>query len=227
VFAEVGQEVHIEGGLLRDAVDRGVSQGYTEGIWQSSVADPLRRVNTGDNTQPSCIDVVEGDKSAYRGPKGAGSENMSSIRMLLRQPDGRRSSTMWSSVSSVPAAIPARPLVVGVGIGGNFEVCALLAKHALCSPISTVHPDPYYQALREECSSGSTVPAWAHRASAGDHRACGDIEAAPLTLPACRLRSIWGAMVTRHASRTLYTRSNTEPCRYGCSGGVLNFLLKH
>lgn len=134
VFAEVGQEVMIEGGLLTDAINEGISRGYTEGYLRKSVVgDPVERKNTGDNT-PGIIhyDIVKGDKITLTvAPKGAGSENMSRI-FMLKPADGIemvKRVVLQTVGEAGPNACP--PLVVGVGIGGNFEECALLSKKAL------------------------------------------------------------------------------------------------
>ena len=134
VFAEVGQEVMIEGGLLTDAINEGISRGYTEGYLRKSVVgDPVERKNTGDNT-PGIIhyDIVKGDKITLTvAPKGAGSENMSRI-FMLKPADGIemvKHVVLQTVGEAGPNACP--PLVVGVGIGGNFEECALLSKKAL------------------------------------------------------------------------------------------------
>lgn len=134
VFAEVGQEVMVEGGLLTDAINEGISRGYTEGYLRKSVVgDPVERKNTGDNT-PGIIhyDIVKGDKITLTvAPKGAGSENMSRI-FMLKPADGIemvKRVVLQTVGEAGPNACP--PLVVGVGIGGNFEECALLSKKAL------------------------------------------------------------------------------------------------
>ncbi|MCR5798500.1 MAG: fumarate hydratase [Lachnospiraceae bacterium] len=134
VFAEIGQDVHIEGGSLEDAINEGVRQGYTEGFLRKSVVnDPLLRVNTKDNT-PAVIhyDIKPGDKIKLTvTPKGFGSENMSKIYML-KPADGEEGvvNAILSAVKDAgPNACP--PMVLGVGIGGTFEKCALLAKQAL------------------------------------------------------------------------------------------------
>lgn len=152
VFIEIGQEVHIIGDL-RAAVDDGVRRGYGEGYLRKSVvADPLRRVNTGDNT-PAMLhtELVEGNSVRITvAPKGFGSENMSKIKML-RPSDGVEG-VIDFVVDAVEQAgpNPCPPIVVGVGIGGTFDQCALLAKKALLRPVDERHPDPYYAALETE-----------------------------------------------------------------------------
>ena len=153
VFMEVGQEVHIEGGSLTEAVNQGVREGYTEGFLRKSVvADPIRRVNTKDNT-PAVIhyNLVEGDKLHITvAPKGFGSENMSRIFMLKPADgiEGVKNAILTAVKDAGPNACP--PMVVGVGIGGTFEKCALLAKQALARPVNEPSPIPYIQELEAE-----------------------------------------------------------------------------
>ncbi|MBE5860621.1 MAG: fumarate hydratase [Butyrivibrio sp.] len=152
-FIEVGQDVHIEGGLLTDAVNEGVRRGYTEGYLRKSVvSDPLIRDNTGDNT-PAVIhyDIVEGDKLKITiAPKGFGSENMSRV-FMLKPADGEegvKQAIVQAVKDAGPNACP--PMVIGVGIGGTFEKCALLAKKALTREVG-VHSDiPYVKKMEEE-----------------------------------------------------------------------------
>ncbi|MGM9538272.1 MAG: fumarate hydratase [Candidatus Onthomonas sp.] len=147
VFCDLGQEAHITGGLLTDAVNQGVSRGYTEGYLRCSVvADPLRRVNTGDNT-PAVLHLrlVEGDRLTITvAPKGFGSENMASLTML--KPSVTQEQVEDNIVEAVSRAgsNPCPPIVVGVGLGGDFELSAMLAKRALLRPLDEDNPDPYY-----------------------------------------------------------------------------------
>lgn len=153
VFIELGQDVHIVGGLLEDAVNEGVRRGYIDGrLRLSIVADPLRRVNTGDNT-PAVIHtrIVPGDGLRVTvAPKGFGSENMSAIRMFT--PAATRGDIIDFVVSTVEHAgsMPCPPVVVGVGIGGDFEYAALLAKKALLRPIGETQNDDFYSYLEKE-----------------------------------------------------------------------------
>ncbi len=153
IFMEIGQDVHFTGGDLTDAINEGVRRGYTEGYLRKSVvSDPLIRVNTKDNT-PAVIhyDIVKGDRVHIEvAPKGFGSENMSRIYML-KPSDG---------VEGVKAAIldciekagpnPCPPMVIGVGIGGNFELCAKLAKKALLRPIGSHSHKEHIRKMEEE-----------------------------------------------------------------------------
>ena len=152
VFVRLGQDVHIEGDF-NDAVNEGVRRGYAEGYLRKSVvSDPLRRVNTGDNTPAAItVELVPGDKLKLTViPKGFGSENMSRLAML-KPADGVEGVKRFV-VETVKAAgsNPCPPIVVGVGIGGTFDKAAALAKHALLRPIDQPHADPYYAALEKE-----------------------------------------------------------------------------
>ncbi|WP_073342175.1 fumarate hydratase [Caldanaerobius fijiensis] len=144
VFVELGQDVHIIGGNLKDAINEGVRIGYKEGYLRKSVvADPLMdRVNTGDNT-PAIIhvEVVEGDKiRIVVCPKGAGSENMSSLAMLKPADGVEGVKRFVLDTVKKAGANPCPPIIVGVGIGGNFEYAPYLAKKALTRPIDIRHP---------------------------------------------------------------------------------------
>jgi len=153
VFIEAGQEVHFTGGGLEEAVHEGVRRGYKEGYLRKSVmSDPLRRKNTGDNT-PAVIHtrLVPGDKVRLTvAPKGGGSENMSTVKMLA--PSAGREGVIRFVVDWVrqAGANPCPPTVVGVGIGGTFEKVAMLAKIALLRPIGEPSPDPYYAEMERE-----------------------------------------------------------------------------
>lgn len=153
VFVELGQEVHINGGLLTDAINEGVRRGYRDGYLRKSVvSDPFIRENTKDNT-PAIIhyDIVEGDKiKIIVAPKGFGSENMSKIYML--KPSAGIEGAKDAIVQAVDEAgpNPCPPMVVGVGVGGNFEMAALLAKKALLRPIGSHSDKPHLREMEEE-----------------------------------------------------------------------------
>ena len=153
VFASVGQEVHIEGGALTDAINEGVRRGYRDGYLRKSVVrDPLDRVNTGDNT-PAIIhyDIVPGDQLTLTiAPKGAGSENMSKSIMLKPADgvEGVKAAVLQAVKEAGPNACP--PMVVGGGIGGNFEKSAELAKHALTRPLNKKAQNESVDALEAE-----------------------------------------------------------------------------
>ena len=152
VFLKVGQEVHITGDLTA-AVNEGVRRGYAEGYLRKSVVrDPLDRVNTGDNT-PAMVytELVPGDRVEITvAPKGFGSENMSRIAML--KPSDGLEGVKRFIVDAVEQAgpNPCPPIVVGVGIGGTFDKCALLAKQALLRPLGSHNDNPFYAALEDE-----------------------------------------------------------------------------
>lgn len=154
VFLEVGQDVHITGGDLNEAINEGVAKGYVEGyLRKSMVSDPFgKRLNTGNNT-PAIVHtkIVPGDKLTITvAPKGGGSENMSAIKML--PPSAGRQGIIDFVVETVKNAgpNPCPPIVVGVGIGGNFEKAALLAKEALLRPLGSSHPDEEVARLEKE-----------------------------------------------------------------------------
>ena len=153
IFMEVGQEVHFEGGALEQAVDEGVRQGYAEGFLRKSVVrDPIERENTGDNT-PAVIhySIVPGNQVKITvAPKGFGSENMSRVFMLKPSDgiEGVKAAVLKAVEDAGPNACP--PMVVGVGIGGTFEKCALMAKHALTRPVDERSKIPYVCRLEEE-----------------------------------------------------------------------------
>lgn len=153
VFARVGQDVQIEGGSLTDAINRGVHDGYVDGYLRKSVVgDPIERINTKDNT-PAVIhyDITEGDSLELTlAPKGFGSENMSRVFMLKPADgiEGVKDAILTAVRDAGPNACP--PMVVGVGIGGTFEKCALMAKHALTRNLEEASPIPYVRELEQE-----------------------------------------------------------------------------
>ena len=153
VFLEIGQDVHLEGGLLEDAVNEGVRQGYTEGYLRKSVVgDPILRENTKDNT-PAVIHtrIVAGDKVKIKvAPKGFGSENMSRVFMLKPADglEGVKNAIRTAVKDAGPNACP--PMVVGVGVGGTFEKCALMAKEALTRDAGSHSSIPWVKELEEE-----------------------------------------------------------------------------
>jgi fumarate hydratase subunit alpha len=147
VFCDLGQDCHITGGLLSDAVNEGVARGYVEGFLRKSVVkDPIRRGNT-DNNTPAVLHLrlVEGDSLKITvAPKGFGSENMSQIKMFKPSVSQQEIEDWIVSVCDTAGANPCPPMVVGVGIGGDFELCAENAKRALLLPVDGHHEDPYY-----------------------------------------------------------------------------------
>lgn len=153
VFVELGQDVHIDGGDFEEAVNNGVRRGYGEGYLRKSVVcDPLRRVNTGDNT-PALLTVklTRGDKMRITVmPKGFGSENMSALKMLKPADGVEGVKNFVLETVEKAGANPCPPIIVGVGIGGSFDKAAYLAKHALLRPVDEPNPDEYYAALESE-----------------------------------------------------------------------------
>lgn len=153
VFMEIGQDVHFEGGSLEEAIHEGVRQGYVEGFLRKSVVkDPLIRENTKDNT-PAIIhySIVSGDQVKITvAPKGFGSENMSRVFMLKPADgiEGVKNAILTAVKDAGPNACP--PMVVGVGIGGTFEKCALMAKQALIRPVNEHSTIPYVKEMEEE-----------------------------------------------------------------------------
>ncbi|MBD5519529.1 MAG: fumarate hydratase [Lachnospiraceae bacterium] len=153
VFLEIGQDIHLSGENLTDAVNEGVRQGYAEGYLRKSVVkDPLIRENTKDNT-PAVIhsEIVPGEQVKITvAPKGFGSENMSRVFMLKPADgiEGVKDAILTAVKDAGPNACP--PMVVGVGIGGTFEKCALMAKHALTRPLTESSDVPYVKELEEE-----------------------------------------------------------------------------
>lgn len=153
VFIEIGQDVHIEGKNLEDAINEGVRQGYVEGYLRKSVvSDPIIRKNTNDNT-PAVIhyNIVSGENIKLTlAPKGFGSENMSKVFMLKPADgiEGVKEAVLSAVKEAGPNACP--PMVVGVGIGGTFEKCAILAKTALARPADSCSDIPYVKELEEE-----------------------------------------------------------------------------
>ena len=207
VFLEVGQEVHLVGGNLYDAVNEGVRRGYTEGYLRKSVvADPIRRGNTGDNT-PAMIhtDIVPGDRVRITvGPKGFGSENMSAVKML--KPSDGLEGVKKFILDTVEAAgpNPCPPMVVGVGIGGTFEKAAYLAKKALMRPLDVRNPDPYYADLEAELLERINVLGIGPQGFGGLTTALGlNIEVLPTHIAGLPCAVNIGCHATRHRSEVL------------------------
>lgn len=152
VFIKLGQEVHISGGLLADAVNEGVRRAYVGNLRCSVVSDPLRRINSGDNTPAMLnLSLTEGDKmELIVAPKGFGSENMSRMKMFT--PAASRQDIIEFVVQTVKAAgsNPCPPMVLGIGLGGTIEHCALAAKTALLREAGSINPDPLYAELEKD-----------------------------------------------------------------------------
>jgi fumarate hydratase subunit alpha len=153
VWLEVGSSLRVKGGELYDAIQQGVAKGYTDGFLRKSIVeDPLRRKNTGNNT-PAIIytSIVPGERlKIVVQPKGGGSENMSEVRMLSAADGAEGIKQFVVDRVARSKANPCPPVIVGVGIGGTFEKCAMLAKHALLREVGSHHPDPYYAVMEED-----------------------------------------------------------------------------
>ena len=204
VFLEIGQDVHFTDGSLYEAVNRGVHNGYINGYLRCSVvADPLRRVNTRDNT-PAVIhtNIVDGEKVKITvAPKGFGSENMSCLKMMT--PASGREDIINYVVESVKTAggNPCPPIVLGIGIGGDFEQCAFLAKKALCRNVIVKNPDPYYAEMEKEILEKVNAVGIGPQGFGGDTTCLSvAIETAPTHIAGLPVSVNFGCHVTRHAS---------------------------
>ena len=207
VFLKIGQDVHITGGDLTAAVNDGVRRGYTDGLLRKSVVgDPLRRVNTGDNT-PAVIhtEIVPGEQiEITAAPKGFGSENMSGVKMLV--PAAGRQGVIDAVVELVRKAggNPCPPMIVGVGIGGDFEQCALLSKKALCRPLDMPNPDPFYAELEQELLKTINGLKIGPQGFGGDTTALGvNVEFAATHIAGLPVAVNIGCHVTRHKTVTI------------------------
>ena len=207
VFLDIGQDVLLNGGSLKNAVNEGVAAGYTDGLLRKSVvSDPLRRVNPGDNT-PAVLHtriVPGGAVHITVAPKGFGSENMSVIKMLT--PAAGRDGVVDAVVNAVKAAggNPCPPIVAGVGIGGDFEQCAYLAKKALCRDIGVRNPDEYYAQLEDELLERINSLGIGPQGFGGKTTALAvNIETAPTHIAGLPVAINIGCHVTRHAEETV------------------------
>lgn len=207
VFIRLGQEVHLVGGSLRGAVNQGVAQGYTEGKLRCSVvSDPLRRVNTGDNTPAVLhVELVEGDECEITvAPKGFGSENMSRVYMLTPAADRQTVIEKVCETVRLAGSNPCPPLVLGIGIGGDFEQVALLAKKALCRPVSQKNGDSYYAELENDILQAVNALGIGPQGFGGNSTALAVmIESAPTHIAGLPLAINVGCHVTRHATACL------------------------
>lgn len=207
IFVELGQEVHISGGKLTDAINEGVRKGYTEGYLRKSVVkDPFIRENTKDNT-PAIIhyDIVEGDKLKITvAPKGFGSENMSRIFML--KPSAGIEGAKDAIVRAVDEAgpNPCPPMVVGVGVGGNFEMSAYLAKKALLRPIGSHSDKPHLREMEEELLERMNNLGIGPQGLGGRTTVLGvNVESYPTHIAGMPIAVNISCHVTRHAEVTL------------------------
>lgn len=208
VFMEIGQEVHLIGGLLKDAVNQGVREGYEEGYLRKSVvSDPLfERKNTKDNTP--CIlytDLIEGDQIRISvGCKGFGSENMSVIKMLkpAQGIEGVKETVLEAIQQAGPNACP--PMVVGVGIGGTFDYAAVLAKKATLRDCQTHHPDPRYAELENLLLEKANELNIGPQGLKGDTTALKiNIETAPTHIAGLPVAVNISCHITRHAKEVI------------------------
>ena len=204
VFIKIGQEIHFVGGNLYDAVNDGVRKGYTDGLLRKSVvADPLRRTNTNDNT-PAVIhtEIVDGDTFEITvAPKGFGSENMSGVRMLTPADSKEGVINAVLDIVKTAGANPCPPMVIGVGIGGDFEQCAYLSKKALCRSFDIRNSDPYYAEMEAELLENVNKLGIGPQGFGGDTTAlCVNIETAPTHIAGLPVAVNIGCHVTRHAT---------------------------
>ncbi len=207
VFAEIGQDVHITDGSFEAAVNLGVREGYDKGLLRKSVvADPIDRINTSDNT-PAIIHtrIVDGDKIKLMvAPKGFGSENMSGIRMLTPAAGRRGVVDAVLEIVKQAGSNPCPPMVVGVGIGGDFEQCALLSKIALCRDTYTENSNPFYAELEKELLDEINKLDIGPQGFGGISTALAvNIETAPTHIAGLPLAVNIGCHVTRHATKTI------------------------
>ena len=206
VFISVGQDVHIDGNLT-EAIHEGVRQGYAEGYLRKSVVrDPLDRVNTGDNT-PAMIyyDVVPGDKvQIIVAPKGAGSENMSQIKMLKPSDGLQGVKDFILKVVEEAGPNPCPPIVVGVGIGGTFDKAAFLAKKALIRPVNQRNADPFWSNLEQEMLEKINELGIGPQGFGGKTTAlCVNIEQYPCHIASLPVAVNINCHVTRHAKEVI------------------------
>jgi len=207
VFIEIGQDVHLVGGDLEDAINRGVAKGYTEGLLRKSVViDPLNRINTNDNT-PAVIHtkIVAGEKVKVTvAPKGFGSENMSAIKML--NPSDAYEGVVNFVLDTVKKAggNPCPPIVVGVGIGGNFESSAYLAKKALCRSTDEPNDNEFYANMEKELLKKINELNIGPQGFGGNTTALAvNIEAAPTHIAGLPVAVNIGCHVTRHKTEVI------------------------
>ncbi len=201
IFAEVGQEVHIQGDF-EAAVNEGVRRGYVEGLLRCSVvADPIRRGNTNDNT-PAILHtrLVPGDKLTLTvAPKGFGSENMSRLKMFTPAAKEEDLIAFVKETVEIAGSNPCPPVVLGVGIGGDFELCAYLAKKALCRSVSQRNPDPFYAQLEERMLQAANETGVGPQGFGGETTALAvNIEAYPTHIAGLPMAVNVGCHVTRH-----------------------------
>lgn len=201
VFAQVGQELHIQGDF-EQAVNEGVRQGYVEGLLRCSVVkDPIRRGNTEDNT-PAVLHtrLVPGDRLTLTvAPKGFGSENMSRLKMFTPAAKEEDIVAFVKETAELAGSNPCPPIVLGVGIGGDFELCAYLAKKALCRDVSQRNQDPFYAGLEARMLEAVNETGVGPQGFGGDTTALAvNIETYPTHIAGLPVAVNVGCHVTRH-----------------------------
>ena len=207
IFIDIGQDVHFVGGDLYESINRGVAEGYTQGLLRKSiVSDPFRRVNTDDNT-PAVIhtSIIPGDRVRIAAcPKGFGSENMSALKMFTPSAGVEEVSDFIIETVKRAGGNPCPPIVLGVGIGSDFEGCALLAKKALCRPVSEENADPFYASLEKELLEKINALGIGPQGFGGRTTALSvNIEAAPTHIAGLPVAVNVGCHVTRHSEAIL------------------------
>lgn len=207
IFCEIGQEVHIVGGDFEAAVNEGVRQGYTEGFLRKSIVkDPLQRVNTNDNT-PAVIHLrlVPGDALCMTvAPKGFGSENMSKMKMFNPTATAEEIMEFVTDVVRTAGANPCPPVVVGVGLGGDFEYAAVLSKKALCRDLAVRNTDPFYADMEQDLLNRINALDIGCQGFGGDVTALGvNIETYPTHIAGLPCAVNIGCHVTRHVEVVL------------------------
>ncbi|MDR0992582.1 MAG: fumarate hydratase [Ruminococcus sp.] len=207
IFLEIGQDVHITGDTPKTAVNKGVAAGYTEGYLRCSVVrDPLDRVNTEDNT-PAIVytEIVPGDRvKITAAPKGFGSENMSRQKMFLPSNSIADIEDFVVETVKIAGSNPCPPMVVGVGIGGDFEYAAFLAKKALCRDIAIANPNPFYEAAEKRLLTKINETGIGPQGFGGDTTALAVmIETFPTHIAGLPVAVNIGCHVTRHAEKVI------------------------
>ena len=202
IFLDIGQDVHFTGGSLYEAINKGVARGYVDGKLRLSVVrDPIRRGNTNDNT-PAVIhtSITDGDKVRIMvAPKGFGSENMSRLKMFTPSASVDDIVGFVTETVNVAGSNPCPPITLGVGIGGDFEQCALLAKKALCRDLRVRNPDPFYAELEQRMLDEANKTGIGSQGFGGTVTALYvNIEQAPTHIAGLPVAVNVGCHVTRH-----------------------------
>lgn len=207
IFLDIGQDVHFVGGGLYEAINKGVAKGYTEGYLRCSVvADPIERVNTNDNT-PAVIHtrIIDGDKVHISVcPKGFGSENMSRLKMFTPSASVEDIENFVVETASLAGSNPCPPMVVGIGIGGDFEQCAFLAKKALCRDVSVRNEKELYRSMEDRILEKINKLGIGPQGFGGTVTALSAaIEQAPTHIAGLPVAVNIGCHVTRHAESVI------------------------